>query len=285
MLWKNAGKGAEEKATVKAANPVVDREEVLSLIGGWKWFESVPAAAHEWLAAHSRIRSFRKGQHVYRAGDPAVQIYGVVSGVFRIYMSTAKGDEITGEEVVRGTWFPHTIPSDKPKYYGNCMCQQDAVAIEVGQSAVTEFAERWPGYFRGLYAELASRGPATLDRILLLSLHNLNVRLAVYLLRMALLRGVRDADQAVLVSGEISQSELGARVGGTRQRVNALLKSWVNRGLIELPHGGIRILDVGRLTTEATKSGFDLDSYLQGWHGGWGKGDAHAFTAARNRSG
>lgn len=249
--------------------PVIRRDDILALIGGWKWFQHVPPAGHEWLADAAKLRSFRKGQHLYSSGDQATQIYGVVSGVFRIYLSTARGDEVTGEEVVRGSWFPHTIPADKPRYYANCVCQQDAVVVELAQSLMTEFAERWPGYFRGLYAELAARGPATLDRILLLSLHNLNVRLAVHLLRMASLRGVKEAGQALLISGEISQSELGARVGGTRQRINALLKAWMNRGLIELPPGGIRILDVGRLAAEVRKSGFDLDSYLQGWHGGW----------------
>ncbi|MES2684250.1 MAG: Crp/Fnr family transcriptional regulator [Pseudomonadota bacterium] len=247
----------------------LSREETLSLIRGWKWFEHVPAAAHEWLADSAKLRSFRKGHHLYRSGDAATQVYGVVSGVFRIYMNTSKGDEVTGEEVVRGSWFPHTIPSDKPQYYANCVCQQDAVVVEVSQQAIADFAARWPGYFRGLYAELAARGPATLDRILLLSLHNLNVRLAVYLLRMASLRGEKDAAGQVFIAGEISQTEIGARVGGTRQRINALLKTWVARGLIELHPGGIRIRDVARLGAEAKKSGFDLESYLQGWHGGW----------------
>jgi len=249
--------------------PAIRRDEILDLIRGWKWFEHVPAAAHEWLADQARVRDFRKGQQVYGSGDPALQVYGVVSGVFRIYLSTARGDEVTGEEVVRGSWFPHTIPSDQPRYYANCVCQQDAVVVEIAQLAMAEFAARWPGFFRGLYAELAARGPATLDRILLLSLHNLNVRLAVYLLRMAALRGVKEAGGAVFISGDISQSELGARVGGTRQRVNTVLKTWTSRGWVELQHGGIRILDFGRLTAEAKKSGFDLDSYLRGWHGGW----------------
>lgn len=250
-------------------HPAVGRAEILALIAGWKWFEHVPGAAHEWLADQARVRAFRKGQHLYRSGDPALHLYGVISGVFRIYLDTARGDEVTGEEVVRGSWFPHTIPSDKPRYYANCVCQQDAVVVEVAQPLMTSFSERWPGYFRGLYAELAARGPATLDRILLLSLHNLNVRLAVYLLRMASLRGVKAADGTLFVAGEVSQSELGARVGGTRQRVNTVLKAWTVRGLLELQPGGVRILDIGRLAVEAKKTGFDLDSYLRGWHGGW----------------
>jgi CRP-like cAMP-binding protein len=247
----------------------VGDDTILELIRGWKWFAHVPAGAHQWLGQQARVRSISKDEHVYRAGDAATHIYGVISGAFRIYLTTPSGDEVTGEEVVHGSWFPHMIPAEKPEYYGNCVCQRDALVVHIGVPAMVEFGERWPGYFRGLYQEMVERGPATLGRILLLSLYNLNVRLAVYLLRMARLRGVAQASGAVLIPGEVSQTEIGARVGATRQRVNTLLKSWTHRGLIELTADGTRILDMQRLTAEAARSGFDVEAYLAGWHGGW----------------
>jgi CRP/FNR family cyclic AMP-dependent transcriptional regulator len=251
------------------ANSPISSDAILELIRGWKWFENVPAEAHDWLAQQSRIRSVPKGHHLYRSGDPATHIYGVISGVFRIYLATPDGDEVTGEEVVHGSWFPHMILSDSPEYYGNCVCQRDAVIVQISVPAIVEFGERWPGYFRGLYQELVARGPATLGRIMLLSLYNIDVRLAVYLLRMARLRGVQEAGATVLISGEVSQSEIGARVGATRQRVNMLLNDWAARGLIEISGIGTRILDTQRLTAEATKFGFDVEQYLAAWHGGW----------------
>lgn len=247
----------------------ISDDAIVGLIRGWKWFAQVPAQGHQWLAQQARVRSVGKDQHLYRSGDPATHIYGVISGAFRIYLSTPSGDEVTGEEVVHGGWLPHMIPAEKPLYYGSCVCQQEALIVQIRMPAMLEFGERWPGYFRGLYQELVERGPATLGRILLLSLYNLNVRLAVYLLRMARLRGVPQASGVVLIPGEVSQSEIGARVGATRQRVNTLLKSWAQRGLIELGSDGTRILDLPRLTAEASKSGFDVEAYLAGWHGGW----------------
>jgi CRP-like cAMP-binding protein len=109
----------------------------------------------------------------------------------------------------------------------------------------------------------------TLGRIELLSLHNLNVRLAVYMLRMARLRGRAEPAGAIWVGAVESQSEVGARVGGTRQRVNRALTTWAKKGIVELHKNGVRILDLKRLTAEAEKSGFDVAGYLSGWHGGW----------------
>lgn len=246
------------------------RPTILELIQGWKWFAYVPPEAHRWLAEHASVVQMTKGQVVYASGDPATRIFGVISGVFRIYLTSFKGDEITLEEVVTGGWFPHLLPVEKPAYLTNCVCLQDATVAVVPLSAVAELSRRWPGYFQGLYHEFIDRlGAMIFGRIELLSLHNLNVRLAVYLLRMAHLHGVPEPGGSIWVAPANSQSEIGTRVGGTRQRVNSILKNWSKKGLIELQKDGTRILDVRRLTAEAKKSGFELEGYLAGWHGGW----------------
>lgn len=257
-------------ATGIAAPPAESlRATALRLIQGWRWFAYVPPEAQEWLADRAALKDYPKGRVLYTTGDPATTVYAVVSGICRIYRTSPKGDELTMEEVVRGGWFPHVIPGPSPTYLVSCACQQDATLLLLPQSVLTEFGRRWPGYYQGLYHELGARAGVIFGRIELLSLHNLNVRLAVYLLRMARLRGEQEAGGTLWVGAEESQTEVGSRVGGTRQRVNSVLKAWAQKGMIELHKDGVRILDVRRLRAEAEKSGFDLADYLAGWHGGW----------------
>lgn len=242
---------------------------VLDLISGWRWFSYAPPEARRWLAERATVKRVAKGRIMYASGMPATAIYGVMNGLFRIYVTSTKGDEITLEEVVRGGWFPHMIPAEKPKYIGNCVCLEDSTVVVIPIDVFTEFAGRWPGLFRGLYHEFIDRIGVILGRIELLSLHNLEVRLAVYLLRMAHLRGVTAADGSIWVAAHDNQTEIGTRVGGTRQRVNKILKDLSKQGIIELHKDGTRILDAAWLTKEAKQSGFELESYLEGWHGGW----------------
>lgn len=249
--------------------PIVPIANIQELINSWKWFAYVPEEARRWLAEQASIRDVAKGKVVYVSGDTVTHIYAVVSGVFRIYLSSPRGDEITLEEVVRGGWFPHVIARQPLTYIGNCVCQQDARVFAISQTAVAEFAQRWPGFYRGLYEEFTARGVVTAGRIELLTLHNLNVRLAVYLLRMARLRGEPEASGVIWVPADDNQAEVGSRVGGTRQRVNTILNAWTKKGLIETHKDGTRILDIHRLTEEAQKTGFDVAEYLAGWHGGW----------------
>jgi CRP/FNR family transcriptional regulator, cyclic AMP receptor protein len=242
---------------------------VLKLISGWRWFSYAPPEAQRWLADRATVERVAKGKIIYGPGMPATAIYGVMTGLFRIYVTTPKGDEITLEEVVRGGWFPHMAPVEQPKYIGHCVCLEDSTVVVIPIAVLTEFAERWPALFRGLYHEFIDRMGVILGRIELLSLHNLDVRLAVYLLRMAHLRGVTSADGSIWIAAHDSQTEIGARVGGTRQRVNKILKDWAKKGVIELRKDGTRILDARQLTSEVQRSGFELESYLAGWHGGW----------------
>jgi CRP/FNR family transcriptional regulator, cyclic AMP receptor protein len=258
----------EASKLVSGPSPA-ERSEVLELIRGWQWFAYMPDEAREWLADRALLKPIDKDRIVYVSGEPVSYVYAVISGVFRIYMSSPRGDEITLEEVVRGGWFPHYRPLENPSYYASCICQSDAVVACFPPMALVELSRRWNGYYKGLYHELTDRAVVTLGRIELLSLHTLNVRLAVYLLRMARLRGQAEPGGPVWIGAFESQSEVGARVGGTRQRVNRALTAWARKGIIELHKDGTRILDLKRLTAEAEKSGFDIDSYLSAWHGGW----------------
>jgi CRP-like cAMP-binding protein len=166
---------------------------VIHLIRNWRWFISAPAQAHARLAERAVIKRYAEGQLVFVAGEAATQTYGVLSGALRIFVTSRSGDEIGAEEVLAGGWFPHVVHEEPLVYLPNCICEQDAVVACFSQPTMAAFARRWPAeYYRGLYYELSSRATAIFGRIELLSLHNLNVRLAVYLLRLALMHGSKE---------------------------------------------------------------------------------------------
>ncbi|NGY03176.1 Crp/Fnr family transcriptional regulator [Solimonas terrae] len=242
---------------------------VLKTIEGWQWFAYVPPEARQWLAERASVREIARGRMIFSPGDPVEAVFGVISGSFRIYLINHRGDEITMEEVVAGGWFSHHSPRPPSTYLLHCVCQQAARVVAVPYAVLLEFAERWPQYYKGLYDEFTARAVAVFARLELLSLHNTQVRFAVYLLRMARLRGRPAADGGVRIDHDESQSEIGSRIGATRQRVNGVIAAWTRRGIIEVTKDGIHLRDVAALRGEACKTGFDLDGYLAAWHYGW----------------
>lgn len=243
--------------------------KIHDLIRSWPWFEYVPPEAHQWLAARAVPKRVSRGEQLFLAGQAAVHIYGVLEGSFRLFIRARNGDEVNVGEAVSGGWFPHLGRKEIETYLHTCSCQQDALVCVIPRTVSDEFGERWPGYFKGLYYETADRGLSVLGRIELLSLHGTDVRLAVYLARMAQLRGVAEPAGRVRIPNDANQTELGARVGGGRQTINTLLQAWVRDGIIEAQKDSLCILDMKRLAAVATQSGFDLDSYLAAWPGIW----------------
>jgi len=247
------------------------RVQILNLIRNWVWFEELPDEAHQWLASRGTIVRHKKGQLIYAHGSPVTHVYGILEGTYRVYLVSRDGDETTLGEEAAGAWNPHFVPSDSPTYYGNCACASDTVCISYPLSVVEEFGAKWPLFYKGKYKEFLSRADIIGGRIELLSLHNLNVRLGVYFLRLAKLRGIEQPDGSVLIPQVDSQTEIGARVGGTRQRINALMNLWIKQGIIRTEKNSLSLLDPDRLMEEAEASGFDIAAYLGGWHGGWAR--------------
>ena len=243
---------------------------ILDTIRGWKWFAYAPPDAQQWLADRASLKKISKGAIVFSVGDPVKCLYGVISGNFRIYVTTQNGDQITLEDVAAGSWFAHWSPYQDPVYRVSCDCQRDSVVAAIGYEDVGEFSRRWPEFYRGLYEEVADRHEVIVARIELLSFHTLDVRLAVYFLRMLHLRAEKKTQGTTFVDMGISQTEVAARVGGARQRVSSIINKWKKRGLIEVNDAGdISVRDIESMKAEAMKTGFDLSTYLAAWHGGW----------------
>nr|WP_246864632.1 Crp/Fnr family transcriptional regulator [Spongiibacter thalassae] len=241
----------------------------MELVNRWDWFAFVPEEGKRWFAEHCLLHTVEKGQSLYLHNDPVTHIYGLLSGSLRIYTASASGQEMTLEELAVGSWFPHFMLTDKPSYYGNCTATRVSTLVRIGIDDFMAFGERWPRLYKGLYAEFAARGAATIGRMELLTQHSLKVRLAVYLLRLVVVRGSNGADKGYFVESSDSQEEIANRVGGARQRVNAILKEWERTGTIVIAKNGLTIHNPHVLLAAAKESGFDADAYLEAWQGGW----------------
>lgn len=242
------------------------------LITNWRWFQYVPLEAQCWLGDRLTTKTCRAGEELYAQGDRVEGIFGVASGVFKTYMLSPMGDETTLEEIAPGGWFPYFVPGEAPVYLSACVCVTSGMLATASLKVMREFGQLWPQYYQGLHHEFSDRLGVILGRIQLLSLHALDVRLAVYVLRMAHIRGREIPGGSILVESVGSQAEIGARVGGTRQRVNGVLGGWAKAGVLTVNKNSLILHDRQQLYDIAEASGFGIEEYLSGWHGGWGGG-------------
>lgn len=245
------------------------KSQALDLINCWSWFQFLPDEAKSTLAEQGRLTTVDKGETLYRHNDPLTHVYGLISGGVRIYVASAEGAEMTLEEVAAGAWFPHFHPQPVPTYFGNCSATNSSTLIAISKKDFLDVGEHWPQLYRGLYSEFVARGAVTIGRMELLTLHSLNVRMAVYLLRLLVTRGKAEADNSYYIESFGSQTEIANRVGGARQRVNSILKEWERNGIISIERNGLLLKTPNQLVHIAGESGFDVEAYLGAWQGGW----------------
>jgi CRP-like cAMP-binding protein len=208
------------------------------------WFGELPAPLAEAFARSGERRKLARGALVHARGDVADGVYRVLSGGVRVSSLTADGRELV---------LTHLLPGDlfgEISLFDGLPRTHDATAIEATEIAVLAPAEfqrlldahpELSAFFlRGLCLKLRGAFGA-LDGA---ALDSVSVRLARRLWWLTGPgAGSRGASAARPPTLTLSQGELAAMVGCTRQSVNAELKALARRGVIAIDKKGIAVLD------------------------------------------
>lgn len=200
-----------------------------------------------------RIRRFRRGEVVFNQGDPGDALHVVLSGRVKISSPSENGVEAILTTLRPGEWFGALALLDgAPR-------SASATAVEPTETLVLP---------RDRFRQLVNDVPAIRDQVLAAlahelrrltnhveELHFLDIagRLAARLARMAEEQGIAGQDGEIRLDGPITQGELAAMVGSTRQSVNKLLGYLVGDGLIRIDRDAIVILDLPGLLRSARR--------------------------------
>ncbi len=206
-------------------------------------FAGLDASALESVARSLRARRFRRGEVIFHLGDPGDALFIVASGAVKISLPSE-----TGEEAILATLRPGDFFGELALLDG-APRSASAAALEPTETLVLP---------RNRFRELIANEPVIRDAVLtslsrelrrltqhVEELHFLDItgRLAARLTRLADEQGSRQGDGAIRLDAPLTQSDLAAMVGCTRQSVNKLLGLFVDDGLIRLDRDAIVIVD------------------------------------------
>jgi CRP-like cAMP-binding protein len=221
--------------------------------------EAVPLFSHlgvddlSTLAGTVRLRHFRRGEVIFHQGDPGDALHIVLRGRVKISSPSDTGVEAILTTLRPGEWFGALALLDgAPR-------SASATAVDATETLVLP---------RDRFRQLVDDVPAIRERVLAAlahelrrltahveELHFLDIagRLAARLTRLAEEQGSAGAEGEVRLDGPITQGELAAMVGSTRQSVNKLLGYLVADGLIRIERDAIVILDLPGLQRAARR--------------------------------
>ena len=201
--------------------------DLISLLAETSLLRSVSAEDLKAVAAASRLRSFRRGQVVFTRSDPGDTVIVIVSGRVKVTVRSADGGELTLAVIHPGGMLGELGVIDGGPRSADAETLEECRLLLIPRDTIRDICARVPSAAQALTSSIAATlrrlTEATADLVFL----DLPRRVAKIVLSQP-----RDEDGTI--QPRISQEELARQAGGTRQSVNAALRSFERRGWIEM---------------------------------------------------
>ena len=216
-----------------------DRKNKLKSLSSNTWMSGLPPEALNELLIAARFRNYSANQCLQTKGELAGVLYGVLSGEVRISATTSFGEEIVFTRIHPGKWFGEiAILDGGVRTHDAFTTIQSEIAI-LPKESIIKICEKHPQAYSALVMLLCQhcrQAFAAVDDFLLLSPEQ---RLGKHI--------ITELDSLESNRVMISQQELGALIGISRQSTNKILKSWENKGWIKRVYRGIEIIEYNSL--------------------------------------
>lgn len=204
----------------------------------------------EQLLALGHTRRYPHGATLFTQGDTADRVFIIAEGLVKI---TSLTDE--GREVVLGVRGPGDLVGDMsaidgiPRLASACALA-DVVTITIGADSLRSFLESHPKASMALLRTFVGRQRDADEKRMEYLSHDSIGRVARRLVELAERYGTPD-DTAITIDIQLTQEELAAWTGSSREATTKALQSFRSKGLIETRRRTIRILDLETLKRRA----------------------------------
>jgi CRP-like cAMP-binding protein len=204
------------------------------------------------LARGMRIRRFRRAETVFHVGDPGDALFVVMSGSIKITLPADTGDEAILATLRPGDFFGELALLDGAPRSATAVAIEPTETYILARDRFRELIATEPVMREALLATLAAEVRRLTHHVEELHFLDITGRLASRLARLAAEGGATHlADGSVRLAGPLTQGDLAAMIGCTRQSVNKLLGQFTDDGLIRLERDRIVILDLDGLNRTA----------------------------------
>lgn len=186
------------------------------------------------LAQGKRPRTYAPGQMIYLQGAEPVELYYLLSGTARSFLTSPQGEERVLTLHRGGSLMGEASFFEGCPRVSSAVAVSECRAVAVSWEGLEEVLAAQPQLAIPMLRHLAGTVGKLSRQVNDLSFQGAEHRLAAQLLAEA------DGEGQV----RVTQEELGFRIGATRITVARLLRKWVDRGWVSTGYGRVCVLRV-----------------------------------------
>ncbi|HEV2568521.1 Crp/Fnr family transcriptional regulator [Sphingomonas sp.] len=203
-----------------------------ALISSWG------AAELQDLLERAQLCPMKKGDVLLHQGDAGDYLIILLDGTIRVSMVASNGREIILDYLEPGAVIGEIALLDGGERTASATALGEGKYLKLGAKAFREVLEKHPSVAWRLLREMARRLRNANNTIESDRAYASGPRLARTLQRL-----MQTGAQGAALRLDLSQSELGAFAGISRENINRQLGAWADAGIVSLESGRVRVLD------------------------------------------
>jgi CRP/FNR family transcriptional regulator, cyclic AMP receptor protein len=227
-----------------------DLEATCVALAGSALFQGLDPTDLEGIARAMNRRRYRRHEVIFHEGDPGDALHLVVEGQVKIARESADGGEAIVVILSPGDTFGELVLLDGAPRSATAIAVEATETLAMSRSSFAALIDGTGPFRWRVLSGIAQRIRRVTDQLAEVHFLDLSGRLALQLSRLAEETAPgQTAD--IELRGTLTQSDLAAMIGGTRQRVNQILSDFAEEGLVRQDGGRLVIRDLARLRERA----------------------------------
>jgi CRP-like cAMP-binding protein len=232
---------------------VLQIDFVTDALGRCRLFSGMDVPSLQAIARTLRGRRFRRGEVLFHEGDPGDALFVVASGAVKVVVPSEDGEEAILATLRRGDFLGELALLDGAPRSASAVALEATETLALPREQFRALVASEPAIRDALLAAVAAELRRLTTHVAELHFLDLTGRLAARLARLADEHGERQPNGEIKLDAPLTQSDLAAMIGATRQSVNKLLGEFEADGLLRMERDSIVVPDLARLSGTARR--------------------------------
>ena len=225
-------------------------EAAAGLLGSTDLFKELEPPVLEQLGRNVTVRNYRRGHLIFAQGEPGDSLFVISEGLVKVFVTSDEGEDMVLVTLRPPDTFGELALIDGGLRSASAEAVEPTTALILSRGTLIELLQGHPTLAQALLSSLGGLVRRLTEQAADLVFLDLHGRVAKLLLTLAEERGRREG-QEVLLDLQVTQSDLAAMVGGSRQSVNHILHAFQRRGYLEIEGRRIALKDLRALAKRA----------------------------------